>query len=185
MKHWSALLLWLLPLSSALADDSAAWSAFRAITSNAIVLFRHAEAPGFGDPDNFRLGDCTTQRNLATAGRRQASRIGERFATERISVGKVLSSQWCRTLETAELAFPGQVTTDATFNSFFNDRQDEPRQTEQARSLLSAWRGPGALVVVTHQVNITALTGIVPGSGEGVVLRFDQGKPVIIGRISP
>jgi phosphohistidine phosphatase SixA len=185
MTHWFALLvlpLFWLSASTGLADDSQAWNALRA---NAIVLFRHAEAPGFGDPNNFKLGDCATQRNLSDAGRRQARRIGERFQSERVAVGMVMSSQWCRTTETAELAFPGKVTGNATFNSFFNDQKNEPRQTDQASAELSTWRGPGALVVVTHQVNITALTGIVPRSGEGIVVRFDQGGLTTVGRISP
>lgn len=164
------------------ASEADAWAALKA---GAIVLIRHADAPGFGDPDNFKLDDCATQRNLADAGRRQARRIGERFRAEQVTVTKVLSSQWCRTTETAELAFLGKVTGDATFNSFFNDRRDEPKQTQQALALLSAWTGPGTLVVVTHQVNMTALTGIVPASGEGIVLRVNKGQLTIIGRIKP
>jgi phosphohistidine phosphatase SixA len=166
------------------ATEADAWAALKS-NIGAIVLFRHAEAPGFGDPDNFKPGDCSTQRNLADSGRRQARRIGERFQAEQVTVAKVLSSQWCRTTETAELAFPGKVTSDATFNSFFNDSRDEPQQTRQARTLLSAWKGPGTLVVVTHQVNITALTGIVAASGEGIALRVNKGQLTVIGRITP
>jgi phosphohistidine phosphatase SixA len=182
MKTWIALALLLLTTTSASSDDGTAWAALR---TESIVLFRHAEAPGFGDPENFKLGDCTTQRNLSDVGRNQARRIGVRLNTAGVTVNQVLSSQWCRTTETAELAFPGKVTGDATFNSFFENRRDEPRQTLLARTLLSAWRGPGTLVVVTHQVNITALTGIVPTSGEGIVLRMDNGKLTIVGRIKP
>ena len=186
MKRWFTVLLglgfYLLQSAPTFADD-AAWAALR---TNAIVLFRHADAPGFGDPENFRLGDCTTQRNLAEPGREQARRIGQRFAEERVSVAQVLHSQWCRTTETAALAFPtARKIPTATFNSFFNDRRDEPSQTAAARALLTGWDGPGALVVVTHQVNITALTGIVPASGEGVVLRSDNGTLTVIGRIQP
>jgi phosphohistidine phosphatase SixA len=166
------------------ASEADAWAALKG-SADTIVLFRHAEAPGFGDPETFKLGDCSTQRNLADVGRRQARRIGERFHAEQVNVDKVLSSQWCRTTETAELAFPGKVMGDATFNSFFNDRRDEPQQTQQARTLLTAWTGPGTLVVITHQVNITALTGIVPASGEGIVLRVNRGRPTVIGRITP
>ncbi|MEO7335880.1 MAG: histidine phosphatase family protein [Caldimonas sp.] len=136
-----------------------------------IVLFRHAEAPGFGDPPAFALGDCSTQRNLDDTGRAQARRLGERLRAQGMRVGAVRSSQWCRTQETATLAFPQQeVREDADFNSFFGDRSSEAAQTARALATLRRWRGPGTLVVVTHQVNITALTGVVPASGEGVVV---------------
>jgi phosphohistidine phosphatase SixA len=177
----AAALLAVVPAAAAEPD---VWTALQS-DKGGIVLFRHAEAPGFGDPDYFKLGDCTTQRNLNDPGRRQARQLGLRFEAERVTVGKVLSSQWCRTTETAELAFPGQVVQDATFNSLFNDQRDEPKQTTQARAILSAWAGPGTLVIVTHQVNITALTGIVPASGEGVVLRSNNGRLIVVGRITP
>ncbi len=172
--------------ASSLADDGQqeadAWSALRA---GAIVLLRHAQAPGGGDPAEFRLDDCTTQRNLDQAGRAQARRIGARFRSESIRSGKVLASQWCRTRETAELAFPGQVATEPSFNSFFQDRERAGPQTGEARALLMRWSGPGALVIVTHQVNITALTGMVPAQGEGIVLRRDGQEMRVIGRIRP
>ncbi len=157
---------------AAAADADAGWNALH---GSAIVLFRHAEAPGIGDPPQFRLGDCSTQRNLNASGRAQARRLGEAFRTRRVEVGAVLASQWCRTRETAELAFPGRVRDDADFNSFFADDRTEPAQTARAFATLARWHGPGALVVVTHQVNITALTGLVPASGEGIVVRPRSG----------
>ena len=99
-------------LSQAQAATDDGWSAMR---DGAIVLFRHANAPGGGDPPGFRLGDCTTQRNLDDAGRRQAQRIGEAFRARGIRVGAVLSSQWCRTRDTATLAFGAAVQEDARF----------------------------------------------------------------------
>ncbi len=141
--------------------------------------------PETGDPPDMRLGDCSTQRNLDTEGRAQARRIGEAFRRQGITVGLVLSSAWCRTVETAELAFPGQVRVEAAFNSFFADRSQGPAALEGARRVIEAWRGPGALVVSTHQVNITGLTGIAPQPGEGVVLRMEQGALRIVGRIRP
>ena len=173
-----ALALVALPLPANAADP---WDALRA---GGIVLFRHAEAPGFGDPPGMRLGDCATQRNLDAAGRAQARRIGEALRARGVVVGAVLASQWCRTLETAELAFPGLVRPEPAFNSFFDDRGAGPAQTAVARAILLGWGGPGALVAVTHQVNITALTGIVPASGEGVVLRRESGSLVVVGRIA-
>jgi phosphohistidine phosphatase SixA len=158
-----------------------------ALGPDGIVLFRHADAPGTGDPPQFRLGDCGTQRNLGERGRAQAQALGARFRAANIAVGQVLSSQWCRTRDTAELAFPGRVQEAPAFNSFFNeDAAQSARQTAAARAVLAAWRGPGVLVVVTHQVNITALTGIFPASGEGIVVRaVPAGGVEVVGRLPP
>jgi phosphohistidine phosphatase SixA len=169
--------------TAARASEADAWAALT--RDGGIVLFRHAEAPGTGDPAGFRLGDCATQRNLDARGREQARRIGAVFRDRAIRVGRVLTSQWCRTRDTAELAFPGQMIEAPAFNSFFGDRSTEPAQTAAARAQLLDWAGPGALVVSTHQVNITALTGIVPASGEGIVLRRDGDRLVTVGRIKP
>jgi hypothetical protein len=88
-------------------------------------------------------------------------------------------------METAELAFPGRVVAEPAFNSFFADRSTAPAQTAAARAILLRWNGTGALVVSTHQVNITALTGIVPAQGEGVVLQREGDALVMVGRIRP
>lgn len=167
---------------TAIADE-AAWSALR--TDGAIVLFRHATAPGFGDPPGMRIGDCATQRNLSDGGRAEARGIGTAFRDRSIIVGKVLASQWCRCAETAELAFPGMATPEPAFNSFFEDRSRSGPQTEAALAILANWKGPGALVVVTHQVNINALTGEVAASGEGVIVRVADGAVAVVGRIKP
>jgi phosphohistidine phosphatase SixA len=160
----------------------AAWAALGAAAAP-VVLFRHAEAPGVGDPAGFRLGDCRTQRNLSDRGRAQARALGERFRRHGVRVGRVLTSQWCRTRDTAALAFPGQVEDAPPFNSFFEAGERSDTQTAAARALLAAWTGPGALVVVTHQVNITALTDLVPASGEGVVVRVEGDRVVVTGRL--
>ncbi len=164
------------------ASEYAAWAALR---QGGIILFRHANAPGGGDPAGMRIGDCTTQRNLDDTGRAQARRIGEAFRSRGIAVGRVVTSQWCRTGETAELAFPSRKQDEPAFNSFFDDRLKGPAQTAAARRMLEAWRGPGALVVFTHHVNIGALTDVAPASGEGVVVRMESDAVHVIGRISP
>jgi broad specificity phosphatase PhoE len=133
----------------------------------------------------MRLDDCSTQRNLDETGRAQARRIGERFRAEGIVVGAVLTSRWCRAIETAELAFPGRAEPSPAFDSFFADRGSGPAHTARARHVLLDWSGPGALVVVTHQVNITSLTGIVPSSGEGVVLKRAGDDMVVAGSVKP
>jgi len=148
-----------------------------------IVLFRHALAPGTGDPESFDIDNCSTQRNLNDRGREQAREIGAAFRERGIKVGKVLTSQWCRCRETAEFAFPGKVTEEPVFNSFFETRSAGPDQTHAAIKLLADWSGPGALVVVTHQVNITALTGVFPSSGEGIVIRMMDDAPKTVGRL--
>lgn len=164
------------------ADETAAW---KALERGAIVLFRHSNAPGVGDPPGFRIDDCSTQRNLDAEGRAQALRIGQVFRERNIAVGKVITSQWCRTRETANIAFPGMVQDEPSFNSFFGDRTEEPEQTAAATKLLLGWKGPGALVVVTHQVNITALTGVASASGEGIVVSNAGGQITVVGRIRP
>lgn len=167
----------------ALADDEqATWSALR---GGAIVLFRHANAPGIGDPPAFRLGDCTTQRNLDEIGRAQARRIGERLRSEQVPVRAVWSSQWCRTLETAALAALAPVREVTAFNSFFDRRGTDAAQTASARALLLGWRESGTLVVFTHQVNISALSGTATSSAEGVVLQRKGDALVVVGRIRP
>jgi phosphohistidine phosphatase SixA len=167
--------------------DEAAWTALK--SPGAIVLFRHALAPGGGDPPGFKAGDCSTQRNLSEEGQVQAKRIGQTLRDRGIMVQAVWHSAWCRTRDTAQLAFPelqaSVMRPEPAFNSFFADRSKEPAQTAAARKLLLAWRGPGSLVVFTHQVNITQLTEIFPQSGEGVVLQRKDGKLVIQGRIQP
>ena len=179
-----SVLLWLAPLTGHAEGNSEA-EAWAALKGGAVVLFRHATAPGVGDPPGFKLGDCSTQRNLDADGQAQALRIGRAFEREAVPVGAVLSSAWCRAKETGELAFPGRLRLEPAFNSFFAAPALEPTQTATARELLLAWRGPGALVVVTHQVNITALADVTPSSGEGIVLRVDADRLVEVGRIAP
>lgn len=153
----------------------------------AIVLLRHATAPGVGDPPGFKLDDCATQRNLNDRGRAEARRLGEQFRGRKIQVGAVLSSQWCRAGETARLAFGGQVRDEPAFNSFFlRSSEAGEAQTAQARAVLAGWRGPGALVVVTHQVNIQALAGAAVASAEGLVVRpAAEGSLKVVATIEP
>nr|WP_278002743.1 histidine phosphatase family protein [Nodosilinea sp. LEGE 06152] len=139
-----------------------------------VVLLRHAIAPGTGDPANFRLDDCATQRNLSAVGRSQAQQIGAAFRQRNIAVAQVLSSQWCRCLETAELMDLGPVEPYPPLNSFFRDRSTAASQTAQVQAYVRNQPNQGVLVMVTHQVNITALTGVVPGSGQAVVMALNE-----------
>lgn len=162
-----ALVLSIIPASA----NEAVWAAARA--GGTVMLLRHANAPGFGDPAGFRLGSCETQRNLGEAGRSQAAALGIRLRRELVVVTAVRSSRWCRARETAVLAFPDiTVEADQALDSFFAERKTELDRSAALRERIRGWLGrPGTLVLVTHQVNITALTGIVPAEGEIAVLR--------------
>lgn len=140
-------------------------------TGNHIALMRHALAPGTGDPENFMLGDCTTQRNLSKAGRDQAKRIGDRFKQAGITVADVYTSEWCRCLETAELLGLGTPVPLPPLNSFFRNYAREGPQTEALHTWLAGQQLSRPLILVTHQVNITAFSAVYPASGEVVLMR--------------
>lgn len=177
-------LAWLLGWSTTLRADESLWTALR--TGNAVALIRHALAPGTGDPAGFKLEDCTTQRNLSEEGRRQARQIGAAFRSNGISNAQVLSSRWCRCLETARLLDLGPVEPFPPLDSFFADPGRSPAQTAALREFLSRpYEGPPR-VLVTHQVNITSLTDVVPRSGEMVVVQpATDGSVRVIGRLEP
>lgn len=167
------------------ASEAAIWSQLRQGTGY-VVLFRHALAPGTGDPANFRLDDCSTQRNLSAAGRQQAIRIGEGLRQQGIVISRVLSSQWCRCLETAQLMDVGRVEPFPLLNSFFQDRSTEGSQTQQLRQFILENRdATGITIMVTHQVNITSISGIVPQSGAAVVLQASTPEQIeVIGQLT-
>jgi phosphohistidine phosphatase SixA len=152
------------------ADEAAAWAALR--DGGHVALMRHALAPGgAGDPPGFRLEDCATQRNLSAEGRADAAAIGAMLWGEEIAIDKVLSSPWCRCVDTAKLMEVGAVEIEPTFSNAFvlSDRREA--LTAGAQAIVAAWRGPGNLLVVTHGANIQALTGgASPESGEIVVV---------------
>jgi phosphohistidine phosphatase SixA len=176
-------LLCVRPSGGHAADEAALWDALRSGTH--VALLRHAIAPGTGDPDNFKLGDCSTQRNLSEEGRAQAARIGVRFRANGIETARVFSSQWCRCLETARLLELGEVQEMPLLNSFFANSDQRNPQTESLKAWLVDQELKAPLVLVTHQVNITALTGIYPNSGEMVVIgRSPTGEIEVAGTIA-
>lgn len=134
-----------------------------------------------GDPSNFVLGDCATQRTLDAQGREQARKIGDALRANGVFFDHILSSQWCRTLETARLLDLGPVTEAPALNSFFRDYNRRAPQTRDTLALINA--AQGRLMLVTHQVNISALTGRGTRSGEMVILRMANGTPQVIGSI--
>ncbi|SDJ75773.1 histidine phosphatase family protein [Aliiruegeria lutimaris] len=174
MKSLS-LILFLLPCL-ALAND---WSALQ--EDGAIAVMRHALAPGTGDPSEFRLEDCSTQRNLDERGREQARKIGEAIRERGIAFDTVFSSQWCRTRETAELLDVGPVVEAPSLNSFFRDYSTRDSQTRATLDLIEGTEGK--LMLVSHQVNISALAGQATRSGEILIFRLRDGALAVTGRI--
>ena len=183
----AAVLLWLAgPATLHAAPEASAplWADLR--EGGNVVLMRHAIAPGGGDPPGFRLEDCATQRNLSEQGRAQARAIGDALRLRRVPVQEILSSQWCRCKETAQLLALGPVREYPVLNSFFSDRSTAAVQTEALRRFVGGRVPEGNLVLVTHQVNITELTGVYPASGELVVLRPDgAGGFSVLGSLRP
>ena len=135
-----------------------------------VFLIRHAETdPGIGDPRNFQLSDCSTQRNLSEAGRDQSRRIGQWFQSRQLKARAVQSSAWCRCRDTAELAFATYTVLPA-LNSTFNNDNLPDLQTRSLRSQLQSVPAGEFEVWVTHQVNITALTGEFTAMGEALIV---------------
>ena len=173
---WVSLLAAMLPLtalSGSAPEEAGLWAALR--SGEHFVIMRHAIAPGTGDPKNFALGDCSTQRNLSPQGRAQARRIGARLREMGVAPARVYTSQWCRARETAELLQVGAVHDLAALNSFFSAGDKGDPQTRTLTQWLREQNLARAIVLVTHQVNVTALSGVYPASGEMVVMRRLKG----------
>lgn len=147
-------------------------------------IMRHAIAPGTGDPPGFRLGACDTQRNLSDEGRAQARRIGDRLRAAGVVHARVLTSQWCRAQETAALLGFGPPEDLALLNSFFAERGEGAGRTAALRAWIAAAPLDRPVVLVSHQVNITALTDVFPAPGEMLVLRRTGGGLAVAGRMA-
>ena len=167
-----------------LADDAVAWQALR--EGRAVLVMRHASAPGFGDPEGFVLEDCKTQRNLNQRGRDEARRWGARLREAGLNEVRLFSSRWCRALETADHMALGPVEPLPALDSFFTSPANEQWHTDALREAVEQLPVGEIAVLVTHQVNITALTGIFPQSGEGLILeRPLTSPPRVLTRIAP
>lgn len=168
---------------SAQASEASLLDALR--NGGAVLMLRHAQTEaGVGDPPGFQLGQCGTQRNLSEAGRAQSRRIGQALAAQGLVPRAVRSSGWCRCIDTAELAF-GRHEVWPALHSFFAERaaQRDP-QTAELRRALARLPAQGFEAWVTHQVNITALTGTWVGMGEAVVIRGGPDGGTMLGRLS-
>ena len=141
-----------------------------------VLMLRHAQTePGIGDPPNFQLAQCSTQRNLSDEGRVQSKRIGLWFTARKLAVGSVQSSAWCRCKDTATLAF-GRFDVLPALNSTFDSRSSQATQTEALRERLKGIRLGQFEVWVTHQVNISSMTGEGPVMGEAFVVKLGSGS---------
>ena len=167
------------------ADDSKeAWAAL--VKGGHVAVIRHGNAPpGYGgDPPGFKIDDCKTQRNLDELGREQGRALGEALRNHGVRVDRVLSSPWCRCLETARLMAVGPVET-----AWALVPDTAPRggaRLLELKEVVSAWRGPGTLVLVTHAFTVRALMGFLPIQAEIVVLKPGSGNagPDLVGRIA-
>ena len=135
-----------------------------------LIFIRHAYAPGSGDPNNFNLNDCSTQRNLSIKGKKQAENIGKFFKNNNIKIDKVLSSEWCRCKETAEIAFKN-FSTNSFLNSFYSSKyaKNKEKQIDMLNSYVKKFKSNRNLILVTHYVLISEVLNYAPSSGEIVV----------------
>ena len=135
-----------------------------------LIFIRHAYAPGNGDPNNFNLNDCSSQRNLNLIGRKQAKDIGEFFRENKIKIYKVLSSEWCRCKETADIAF-NNYSTNSFLNSFYSSKyaKNKNKQVEALNDYVKKFKSDKNLIFVTHYVLISEVLNYSPSSGEIVV----------------
>ena len=176
-QRWVGLFVLLMGLGTATTAESGdAHLVQPMLAGGEVLLIRHAAAPGTGDPEGFRLGDCATQRNLSDTGRKQARAIGDWLRDQGIERAHVYSSQWCRCLETAELLDLGPVVELPGLNSYYERPQDRESNLAAIRDSLKARPPRGELLIlVTHQVTISALTGEFTASGHGVLATLGKG----------
>lgn len=176
MRALYLVLILLLPVAG--YADNSAWQAWRG--GKALLLMRHTLAPGTGDPAGFVLQDCNTQRNLSSEGQQQAKRWGALLRQQHSGDITVYSSQWCRCLDTARLMGLTPPTSLPVLNSFFAGRGDGDKQTQALVQQFGTAQTAQPTVLVTHQVNFTALTGIFPRSGEAAIVALPLTQPATV-----
>ena len=135
-----------------------------------LIFIRHAYAPGGGDPNNFDIQDCNTQRNLNNSGRQQAKQIGIFIKDNNIPIDRVISSEWCRCIETAIIAF-NKYETKSFLNSFFSEKfvSNKNKQINDLKKYINEWSGDNNLVLVTHYVTIQEVLNVTSSSGELII----------------
>ena len=170
MKFLKLFLIIFISLSSSIKADFNEKLFNQLEDGGKLIFIRHAYAPGSGDPSNFNLNDCSTQRNLSDKGRSQAKKIGNFFKENYIDIDKVLSSEWCRCKETADLAFNNYITKNF-LNSFYSSKfaKNRNKQIKDLKRFINEWDGNKNLVLITHYVLISELLNYAPSSGEMVI----------------
>src|SRR5262247_3537225 len=163
----------IIPPALAADDAEEAWAAL--VKGGHVALIRHGNAPpGFGgDPPGFRLDDCKTQRNLDDKGRAQGKALGEAFRTHGVKVDRLVSSPVCRCMDTASLMAVGQVESSL---ALVPDRDPNRPRFRELKEIVSSWRGPGTLVLVSHGFTIEPLVGVSPEQAEVLVLKPTPGS---------
>ncbi len=162
---------------SSFANELAIWDRLQGTTPKGyVLLIRHSLAPGVGDPENFKLNDCSTQRNLSDIGRQDARDLGEWLARRQIKIARIESSRWCRAKETATLLNLGKVRLNRNLDSLFQvtDLANHPQTLRVRKQIVDYRNKSGLLIMVGHFVNIGALTTVGVDSGEGVLVRADS-----------
>ena len=142
-----------------------------------VLLMRHTRAPGVGDPANYTLDDCKTQRNLSDEGRKQAVAVGHWLKKQGVQTANVHTSAWCRCKDTAELLKLGAVTVEPALASFFDDMAQAKTKNQQLEKFIATQlktKGKQALVLVTHHVNIYEFMGENIASGDMVLAKVDS-----------
>ncbi len=170
MKIFKFLLIIFITISSAVKADLNQTLINELQKGGKLIFIRHAYAPGGGDPDNFDINDCTTQRNLSDSGRVQSQKIGNFFKKNKILIRKVYSSEWCRCKETASIAFK-EYETKNFLNSFFSAKfsNNRKKQIIDFDKFIRTWDKDQNLVFVTHYVVISEILNYAPSSGEIVI----------------
>ena len=170
MKFFKIISITFIFLTSSVKADLDKNLSFYLKEGGKLIFIRHAYAPGSGDPANFNLNDCSTQRNLSDEGRNQAKLIGEFFIKNKIEIDKVLSSEWCRCKETAKIAFRN-FSTNSFLNSFYSLKyaENKDKQVRALNNYIKNFESNKNLILVTHYVLISEVLNYGPSSGEIVV----------------
>tara|TARA_B100000963_G_scaffold147052_1_gene128049 strand:+ start:2047 stop:2604 length:558 start_codon:yes stop_codon:yes gene_type:complete len=170
MKFYKFLLIIFISLTTPIKADLDKKLMNQLVDGEKLIFIRHAYAPGSGDPNNFNLNDCLTQRNLSDEGKKQAQNIGEFFKENNIKIDKILSSEWCRCKETAKIAF-NEFTKKKFLNSFYSAKyaKNKTKQVEELKDYIRQFKSKKNLVLVTHYVLINEVLNYAPSSGEIVV----------------
>jgi len=170
-------LIFTLSPQTSFSNELAIWDKLQGTAPKGyVLLLRHSLAPGVGDPENFDLRDCSTQRNLSAVGRQDAQDVGRWLARREIKIARVESSRWCRAKETANLLNLGKVRLNRNLDSLFEeaDALNHPQTIKVRKQIVDHRNKSGVLILVGHFVNIAALTNVGVDSGEGVLVRADS-----------